>query len=78
MATSKTYLKLVKPPYTLIYGMRLEKGTLPEQSHPHIPVALPDGSSGTMALHVINGSVEEVKQHLLRSIEAFFEIYGSS
>lgn len=74
----KRHLKLVKPQYTLCYGMRLDKGTASEQRHPHVPVALPDGSKGSMALHVINGSVDEIKAQLLQSVDAFFEIYGTA
>lgn len=76
-AQERGHLKLVTPQYTLCYGMRLDKGTVPEQTHPHVPVRLPDGSEGTMALHVINGTVEEIKAKLLESVEAFFEIYGA-
>jgi hypothetical protein len=72
----RAHLKVVRPQYTLCYGMRLDPGTAPEQRHPHVPVRLPDGSRGEMALHVINGSVKEIRAHLLQSIDAFFEIYG--
>lgn len=70
------HLKLVGKPYTLCYGMRLDKGTAPERLHPHVPVTLPDGTAATMALHVINGTPEEIKARLLESVEAFFEIYA--
>jgi hypothetical protein len=60
--------------YTLSYGMRLDPGTGPEQEHPHVPVRLPNGDNGQMALHVISGSLEEIKAHTRESIEAFFEI----
>lgn len=69
------HLKLVKDQYTLSYGMRLDKGTAPERLHPHVPVTLPDGTVGSMSLHVINGTPEEIKAQLLESVEAFFEIY---
>jgi hypothetical protein len=72
----QSHLKVVKPQYTLCYGMRLDLGTALEQAHPHVPVRLPDGSEGEMSLHVINGSVQEIRAHLLQSIDAFFEIYG--
>jgi hypothetical protein len=75
--SGRTHLTVVKPPYTLCYGMRLDPGTAPEQAHPHVPVSLPDGSQGEMSLHVINGSVKEIRAHLLQSIDAFFEIYGA-
>ncbi len=70
------HLKVVEPQYTLCYGMRLDRGTAPEQTHPHVPVTLPDGTEGDMSLHVINGSVKEIRAHLLQSVDAFFEIYG--
>lgn len=75
MADRKRHLKLVKPQYTLGYGMRIDKGTAPEQEHPHVSVTLPDGSEGTMALHVMHGTPEEIKARLLESVDAFFEIY---
>ena len=74
--TGPSHLKVVRPQYTLCYGMRLDPGTAPEQAHPHVPMTLPDGSTGEMSLHVINGSVQEIRSHLLQSIDAFFEIYG--
>ena len=60
--------------YTLGYGMRLDKGTAPELAHPHVPVTLPDGTEGSMTLHVINGTPDEIKARLLESVDAFFEI----
>jgi hypothetical protein len=75
MADRKRHLKLVSPQYTLGYGMRLDKGMAPELAHPHVPVTLPDGSEGSMALHVINGTPEKIKARLLESVDAFFEIH---
>lgn len=72
----RSHLKLVKDQYSLCYGMRLDKGTSPERLHPHVPVLLPDGTTGSMALHVINGTPEEIKAQLLESVDAFFEIYA--
>jgi hypothetical protein len=71
----KRNLKAVKPRYTLCYGMRLDPGTAPEEIHPHVTISLPGGAEGEMALHVINGSLEEIREQLHESIEAFFEIY---
>jgi len=76
MAEPKRHLSLVKPQYTLCYGMRLDKGTAPEEAHPQIPIRLPDGSEGSLTLHVINGTPDEIKAQLLLSVDAFFEIYG--
>ena len=74
----KGHLTLVKPQYTLCYGMRLDEGTGTEQMHPHVPVPLPDGSESRMALHVITGTPEEIKARLLQSVDAFFDIYGKN
>jgi hypothetical protein len=65
-----------EPEFTLGYGMRLDRGTGTEFSHPHVPVTLPDGSVGTMAVHVINGTPAQIKTQLLESVDAFFEIYA--
>lgn len=78
MADSKRKLKLATPQYTLGYGMRLDEGTAPELAHPHVSVTLPDGSEGSMALHVINGTPDEIKARLLQSVDAFFEIYAEA
>ena len=68
--------ELLKPQYSLNYGMRLEKGTADEMTHPHVQITLPDGEAGSMALHVINGTADEIKAQLLESVDAFFEIYA--
>lgn len=68
--------EFVKPHYSLNYGMRLEKGTVDEMTHPRVQVTLPDGAEGSMALHVINGTADEIKAQLLESVDAFFEIYA--
>ena len=62
--------------YTLGYGMRLDVGTGKEFAHPHVPITLPHGMVGTMAVHVINGTPDEIKARLLESVDAFFEIYA--
>jgi hypothetical protein len=64
------------PQYTLGYGMRLDKGTGTEFAHPHVPITLPNGTVASMAVHVINGTPEEIKARLLESVDAFFEIYA--
>ncbi len=76
MAGQKPTLTLVKPQYTLSYGMRLDRGTTPECAHPHVSVPLPDGSEGGMALHVMNGTPEEIKARLLESVDAFFDLHA--
>jgi hypothetical protein len=74
MANQTQPLTHASSQYTLGYGMRLDKGTAPELAHPHVSVALPDGSEGNMTLHVINGTPDEIKARLLESVDAFFEI----
>jgi hypothetical protein len=69
---------LSKPQYTLGYGMRLDKGTAPEQAHPQVELTLPDGSEGRMALHVINGDRDEIKARFLESVDAFFDIHADA
>jgi hypothetical protein len=69
---------LAVPQYTLGYGMRLDKGTAPELLHPHVPVTLPDGSEGSMPLHVINGTPDEIKAQLLESVDALFDMYAEA
>jgi len=64
------------PHYTLSYGMRLEKGTGSELTHPRVPITLPNGDVGSMTLHVMNGTPDEIKARLLQSVDAFFEIYA--
>ena len=76
MANGEHSHELAKPHYSLNYGMRLEKGTAAEMIHPHVQITLPDGSEGSMALHVINGTADEIKWRLLESVDAFFEIYA--
>ena len=65
-----------KPRYALSYGLRLDQGTTSERIHPRVPVLLPNGSMGNMTLHVVNGTADEIKAQLLRSIDAFFDIYA--
>ena len=60
--------------YSLCYGMRLDVGTGPEQAHPHVSVQLPNGQEAEMALHVINGTFDQIKAQARESMEAFFEI----
>ena len=65
-----------KSRYTLSYGLRLDKGTASELTHPRVPILQPDGSVGSMTLHVMNGTADEIKSQLLASIDAFFDIYA--
>ena len=76
MANQTQHLTHASSSFTLSYGMRLDKGNASELSHPHVPVILPNGSAGSMTLHVMNGTPDEIKARLLESVDAFFEIYA--
>jgi hypothetical protein len=67
---------LESPEYTLGYGMRLDRGTGTEFAHPHVPITLSNGTVASMAVHVINGTPDEIKARLHESVDAFFEIYA--
>lgn len=73
---SRTPLAKAPVGYTLSYGMRLDKGTGSELNHPHVPILLPNGLEGSMTVHVMNGTPDQIKARLLQSVDAFFEIYG--
>lgn len=70
--------QIAKPRYALSYGLRLDKGTASELTHPHVPILLPDGSVGNLTLHVVNGMADEIKSQLLDSIDALFDMYADA
>ena len=58
----------------LIYGMRL----LPEEDLGEVKdatVVLKNGKTARVAMHLIDGSKEEIEKTLHESVEAFFEMY---
>lgn len=59
---------------TLIYGMRLvdEEVAAAENGQ----VLMEDGQTRQVTLHTIEGTKEQIKEQLLQSIDAFFEIYS--
>jgi hypothetical protein len=57
----------------LVYGMRLFAET-PVASVEDAHVTLADGSSGRITMHLIEGSREQIRRQLMRSIDAFFEL----
>lgn len=68
-------LEVVKPKHSLIYSMKLLKNvTLDQWTHEHIQVAGPDGVPITMTLHLISGTREEIREQLMQSIDAFFDL----
>jgi len=60
---------------TLIYGMRLideEEIAAVENAQ----VLMEEGQTRQVTLHTIEGTKEQIKEQLLQSIDAFFEIYS--
>ncbi|MGA2810053.1 MAG: allantoinase [Candidatus Acidiferrum sp.] len=58
----------------LIYGMRL----LPEEDLGQVgdaTVTLKNGKTARVAMHLIEGSKEEIEKTFHQSIEAFFDMY---
>jgi hypothetical protein len=58
----------------LIYGMRL----LPEEDLGQVgdaTVILKNGKTARVAMHLIEGSKEEIEKTLHESIDAFFDLY---
>ena len=62
-------------PLTLVYGLRL----LPSEEMAEVrdaEVVLQNGRTTAVTMHVIEGSSEEdIREQLLRSLDAFFEFY---
>ena len=59
---------------TLVYGMRL----LPSEEVAEVgqaSVKLTNGRDVHVAMHVLEGSKEEIENQLRTSLEAFFELY---
>jgi hypothetical protein len=59
---------------TLVYGMRL----LPSEDVIEVgqaPVKLTSGREAHVAMHVLEGSKEEIEKQLRTSLEAFFDLY---
>ncbi len=64
--------------FTLIYGMRLYHGPATDLSEvqPMTTTIEEDGREVRVTAHVIEGtSREQIRQQLLRSIDAFFELH---
>ena len=59
---------------TLVYGMRL----LPADDILEVgdaPVALKNGNTARVTMHVLEGSKEQIEAQLKQSLDAFFDIY---
>ncbi|HJZ13789.1 MAG TPA: hypothetical protein VJ521_16665 [Acidobacteriota bacterium] len=68
-------LRVVKPKHTLIYSMKLLKNLeLEDWEHEHVNLKGPEDKPITMVFHMIGGTKEEIKEQLLQSVDAFFEL----
>jgi hypothetical protein len=70
-------LKLVKGGArraTLVYGMRLFDDKL--DSVEDAAVRLADGAASRITMHVIEGTPAQIRNQLMRSVDAFFELLG--
>ncbi len=59
---------------TLVYGMRL----LPAEEVEEVgegTVKLKNGREAHIALHILDGSKEEIEKQLRQSVDAFFDLY---
>jgi hypothetical protein len=57
----------------LVYGMRLfEPGTVAKVGRGEVLMA--DGRTNRLTLHIMEGSVAQIKKQLAASIDAFFEL----
>lgn len=59
---------------TLVYGMRL----LPAEEVEEVgegAVKLKNGRDAHVALHIIEGSKEDIEKQLRQSVDAFFDLY---
>jgi hypothetical protein len=59
---------------TLVYGMRL----LPSEEVAEVgsgTIKLKNGHEAHVALHLLEGSKEDIEKQLRQSVEAFFDLY---
>jgi hypothetical protein len=47
---------------------------LSDWEHEHPQIKGPDGESLTLTIHLITGTREEIRDQLMQSIDAFFEL----
>lgn len=72
-------LKIVREQLTLVYGMRLFHGRAPAGGpHMHVTFRGLDGAEEDLALHTMSGTREEIREQLLQSIDAFFELVDAT
>ena len=59
----------------LVYGMRLfEPGTVAKVGRGEVLMA--DGRTNRITLHIMEGSITQIKKQLATSIDAFFDLQG--
>jgi hypothetical protein len=59
--------------YTLVYGVRL----IPEGSFTALDdakITLADGSTASVTLHTVDGTIPQLRRALDRSLDAFFDL----
>jgi len=69
-------LKLVKgrqPRSALVYGLRIFTAANVAAVE-DARVSLTDGTSGSITMHLIEGTRAEIRRQLMQSLEAFFEL----
>jgi hypothetical protein len=63
--------------FALLYGLRLyPTGDIEEVQENEI--TLTNGTRAQVPLHVIEGTRDQIREQLLASIDAFFDIYGDT
>ena len=68
-------LKVVRPRHSIVYAIKLLRNEdLSEWKHQHVEIRGPGGEPVTMVFHSIHGTREEIREQLLQSIDAFFEL----
>ena len=68
-------LQVIKPKHSIVYSIKLFRNEdLSEWKHQHVEIEGPDGEPVSMVFHSIHGTREEIKEQLLQSIDAFFEL----
>jgi hypothetical protein len=59
--------------YTLVYGIRLiPEGTV--KALDEGTITLQDGSTASLTLHTIDGTIPQLRRGLDRSLDAFFDL----
>ena len=70
-----TLVKGASPKRALVYGLRIfdanEVAAVDDAK-----VRLADGGSGRITMHLIEGTRQQIRRQLMRSLDAFFELLG--